>query len=87
LKTLKKSRMTYDDASIGAMVICDSADQAKQMHAIFTAKYAKNVQTAANILDLPMAAEARASYTVQNKNANKVKNAADPPRYWHQRRT
>ena len=72
----EKSRMTFDDASIGAMVICDSADQAKQMHAIFTAKYAKTIQTESTIAELAMAAEARASYIVQNKNACKVKNAA-----------
>ena len=76
VEDFEKSRMTFDDASIGGMVICDSADQAKQMYAIFTAKYAKNIQTAANIPGLAMAAEARASYTVQNKNACKVKNAA-----------
>jgi len=76
VEDFEKSRMTFDDASIGAMVICDSADQAKQMHAIFTAKYAKNIQTEVNIPELAMAAEAHASYTVQNKNACQVKNAA-----------
>ena len=76
VEDFEKSRMMFDDASIGGMVICDSADQAKQMHAIFTAKYANNFQTAVNIPELAMAAEAPASYTVQNKNACKVKNAA-----------
>jgi len=35
-----KSRITHGDESIGAMVICDSADQAKMMSRIFLEKYA-----------------------------------------------
>lgn len=35
-----KSRIAYGDSSIGAMVICDSADQAKMMAEIFAEKYA-----------------------------------------------
>jgi len=35
-----KSRITHGDKSIGAMVICDSADQAKMMTEIFVKKYA-----------------------------------------------
>ncbi|MWP46681.1 type I restriction endonuclease subunit R [Gilliamella sp. Pas-s27] len=34
------SRHAYNDASIGGMVICDSAEQAKQMFTIFNEKYA-----------------------------------------------
>ncbi|SET24054.1 type I restriction endonuclease subunit R [Thorsellia anophelis] len=39
-----KSRQTLNDNSIGAMVICDSADQAKQMFEIFNDKKASTVQ-------------------------------------------
>ena len=35
-----QSRIAYGDATIGAMVICDSADQAKMMAEIFADKYA-----------------------------------------------
>jgi type I restriction enzyme R subunit len=36
----EKARLTHNDASIGAMVICDSADQAKKMAELFALKYA-----------------------------------------------
>lgn len=36
-----QSRIAYGDSSIGAMVICDSADQAKMMAEIFAEKYAR----------------------------------------------
>ena len=36
-----QSRIAYGDATIGAMVICDSADQAKMMAEIFADKYAR----------------------------------------------
>lgn len=36
-----QSRIAYGDATIGAMVICDSADQAKMMAQIFADKYAR----------------------------------------------
>jgi type I restriction enzyme R subunit len=35
-----KARLTHNDPGIGAMVICDSADQAKKMAEIFALKYA-----------------------------------------------
>jgi type I restriction enzyme R subunit len=35
-----KARITHGDPTIGAMVICDSAEQAKMMAEIFVAKYA-----------------------------------------------
>jgi type I restriction enzyme R subunit len=36
-----QSRIAYGDSTIGAMVICDSADQAKMMAEIFAEKYAR----------------------------------------------
>jgi type I restriction enzyme R subunit len=38
----EKSRAALGDSSIGGMVICDSADQAKEMYRIFNAVYAAN---------------------------------------------
>ena len=36
----EKARLTHNDPTIGAMVICDSADQAKKMAELFALKYA-----------------------------------------------
>jgi type I restriction enzyme, R subunit len=78
----ESSRETYGDHSIGAMVICDSADQAKQMFEIFNAKYANN--TSAINLDAAndsqekqrIAAQERASYQSTLKKSYKVKTIA-----------
>ncbi|MDD5457840.1 MAG: type I restriction endonuclease [Phycisphaerae bacterium] len=59
IEDFEKSRRTFDDNSIGGMVVCDSADQAKKMFEIFESKYlasdttskeAYKVKTAALIL-------------------------------------
>ncbi len=39
IKDFENARLTQNDTSIGAMVICDSAAQAKEMAKIFEAKY------------------------------------------------
>jgi len=39
----EKARLIQDDSSIGAMVICDSAEQAKMMAEIFEAKYSRKM--------------------------------------------
>ena len=36
----EKSRLAFSDATIGGMVVCDSAPQAKEMYKIFNEKYA-----------------------------------------------
>ena len=41
----EKSRNALSDASIGGMVICDSADQAKEMFEIFNKRYATETPT------------------------------------------
>lgn len=38
----EKSRLTLNDNSIGAMVVCDSSDQAKEMMRTFSRKYVKS---------------------------------------------
>ena len=40
VEDFEKSRLTFSDASIGGMVVCDSSDQAKEMFKIFNDKYA-----------------------------------------------
>ena len=53
VKDFEKSRISFDDSTIGAMVICDSSDQAKKLHDIFQEKYANDeskINTAAVIL-------------------------------------
>jgi type I restriction enzyme R subunit len=41
VEDFEKSRVMFNDNSIGGMVICDSSDQAKEMYKIFMDKYAK----------------------------------------------
>ena len=40
----EKFRLRNNDLTLGAMVICDSADQARMMNYVFNEKYAKNPQ-------------------------------------------
>ncbi len=71
----EKSRTSMNDASIGAMVICDSSDQAKEMHKIFNEKYTQK----AKVLDfepLQVAAEPQMNYGDKKKNDIKVKTSA-----------
>ena len=75
----EKSRGALNDASIGGMVICDSADQAKQMFDIFTGVYAQTASSPYEIKDSAQSLIAAAkpdSYAAQTKLNNKVKSAA-----------
>ena len=65
VRDFEKSRTALGDPSIGGMVICDSADQAKEMHRIFNAVYAEKTNNA----------EAE-SYAAQTAEKNRVKTAA-----------
>ena len=60
-----QSRIAYGDATIGAMVICDSAAQAKMMAEIFAAKYARRPPPVA----------------VEEPTTNSLKVAEDPVPY------
>jgi type I restriction enzyme R subunit len=79
----EKSRGALNDASIGGMVICDSAEQAKKMFEIFQARLKPPlvslhgaISTNADEL-LPLAADsARPRYVTRQKEANKVKSGA-----------
>ncbi len=70
----ENSRLTFSDASIGGMVVCDSADQAKEMYNIFQEKYGEKHFTEDN---LAMAAHDRTlDYGGKLKNSYKVRSAA-----------
>jgi type I restriction enzyme R subunit len=83
VKDFQAARLMHDDPSIGAMVICDSAAQAKKMADIFGAKYAI-AQTAANAaipftsVDTKQSVDTQAptSYSEQRTKARRVKTAA-----------
>ena len=78
----QKSRGALGDSTIGAMVICDSAEQAKQLFKLFNYRYPQNNQllnqAAANDNELtPLkVSESITTYTVKRKQENKVKTAA-----------
>ncbi|WP_075604084.1 type I restriction endonuclease subunit R [Saccharicrinis aurantiacus] len=67
----EKARIANNDNSIGGMVVCDSAKQAKQMYEIFQNKYAQPIDDA-----LLMAADSKVSYGAQKKQDSSVKTAA-----------
>lgn len=71
----EKSRISMDDTTVGAMVVCDSSDQAKMMFEIFTSKYANPIKNSLSEW-MPMAAEPKPSYGDKKKEAIKVKTAA-----------
>lgn len=71
VQDFEKARIAMNDNTIGGMVVCDSADQAKKMHEIFLSKYAN-----ADSGELSMAAEPNASYGEQQRMGAKVKTAA-----------
>ncbi|MEI6847191.1 MAG: type I restriction endonuclease [Chlorobiaceae bacterium] len=82
LDDFEKSRGALNDSTIGGMVICDSAEQARQMFDIFKLRIAPKPveQGAGSFCDsfeaLPMVAERMLSYTARQREANKVKRGA-----------
>lgn len=83
IEDFEKSRIAFGDNSIGGMVICDSADQAKQMFAIFEGKYAQTQTTKStvqatndNIIVDHKVAALSAIYQTQQNLHSKVTNAA-----------
>ncbi|WP_260292477.1 type I restriction endonuclease subunit R [Sedimenticola hydrogenitrophicus] len=78
----EKSRGVQNDATIGGMVICDSAEQARQMFDIFQGHLAAKIvelspHSASESLDeLRMVADSAASYIAKQKQANKIKSGA-----------
>lgn len=75
----EKSRGALADASIGGMVICDSAEQARQMFEMFNDTHAKQGQPSPNLdysSQVLIAAEQRGSYAARSLPVNRVKSAA-----------
>lgn len=75
----EKSRGALNDASIGGMVICDSAEQAEQMFEIFNAVYAETPILPAKSkakTETEIAEPAPTAYVESLQQAQKVKNAA-----------
>jgi len=66
MEDFENSRIALGDSSIGAMVICDSSDQAKQMFAIFEEKYKSEIRETGE----------KVSYKLLQKQKSQVKNAA-----------
>jgi len=64
-------RLTYNDNTVGGMVVCDSSEQAKMLFEIFNKKY-RNSEN--EVLD--QVAEERESYDIQKKKSYKIKTAA-----------
>lgn len=79
VRDFEKSRGALSDASIGGMVICDSADQARQMFEIFNAIHAKQGQVSHNQQDSSqafIAARHPGSYAARSLLENRAKSAA-----------
>ncbi|MFB3302239.1 type I restriction endonuclease subunit R [Pseudomonas sp. AMR01] len=79
VRDFEKSRGALSDASIGGMVICDSADQARQMFEIFNAVHAKQGQPSYNQQDssqVLIAATQPGSYAARSLLENRAKRAA-----------
>ena len=72
INDFEKSRLTYSDRSIGGMVVCDSADQAREMYRIFNEKYTPDAQ----VNEMSLAAEPLVEYKAKLKNSFKVTSAA-----------
>lgn len=62
----ERSRMMFNDNSIGGLVVCDSSEQAKMLYEVFNEKYAESQLYA-------MVAEDKTQYGIPN--ANEVKSA------------
>lgn len=76
----EKSRIIYNDNSIGGMVVCESSEQAKKMFEVFQERFAlaKVVSLSMPNQQANVAAEDPAEYSLlsTNKNKNLVKTAA-----------
>jgi type I restriction enzyme, R subunit len=73
ISDFEKARLTVDDATIGAMVICDSSEQAERLYELFQEKYR---QAANEETDVPLAAEPQVTYTINRKGKYSVKTAS-----------
>tara|TARA_B100000989_G_scaffold14453_1_gene9621 strand:+ start:599 stop:3646 length:3048 start_codon:yes stop_codon:yes gene_type:complete len=65
VEDFERSRISMNENSIGGMVVCDSADQAKKMYEIFQSMYANEIDS-----------NNKESYSAIKANDRKVKRAA-----------
>ncbi|MGP2411147.1 type I restriction endonuclease subunit R [Yersinia sp. 2553 StPb PI] len=74
----ENSRKTYNDDSIGGMVICSSSEQAKQMFELFNEEFASPDKQSEQqeIVCYPQAAEPQALYSVPGRKKSSIKHAA-----------
>ncbi len=75
----EKSRGALNDATIGGMVICDSADQAKAMSRLFEEKYAEPTapkEVNDSVYERPKVAENKPAHKVTKKGNNKARTSA-----------
>lgn len=80
ISDFEKGRLTHNDNTIGAMVICDSSDQAKKMAELFERKYAvpSPLPTArtGTSFGAPTASDRGGDYHVKVRTSGTVKSAA-----------
>jgi type I restriction enzyme R subunit len=79
INDFEKSRSALNDATIGGMVICDSAEQARQMFEIFNTVYAEQAQptyAAQDSAQALIAARQPDSYAARTMLENRVKSGA-----------
>lgn len=79
VKDFEKSRSALGEPGIGGMVICDSADQAREMSKIFDAVYAQQATSGITLQDSAqefIAAQKPEGYAARTLLANRAKSAA-----------
>ena len=86
ISDFEKARLMHNDPTIGAMVVCDSAEQARMLQEIFTATYADQPQEESLLMaayplmkkaePLLMTTDPPASYGSKHSAINKVKTSA-----------
>ena len=79
VRDFEKSRSAWGDASIGGMVICDSAEQAREMFRIFTAVYVAEPSPANTVQDSEPTLNAvprPTSHVARTRQENRISNAA-----------
>ncbi|MGB0432348.1 MAG: DEAD/DEAH box helicase family protein, partial [Bacteroidia bacterium] len=69
----EKARVAFNDHSIGAMVVCDSSDQAKMLYDLFQETNGTGTATSESTM---LAAESETGYVAKAKLPSKAKNAA-----------
>ena len=76
VKDFEQTRITMNDNSIGAMVVCDSAKQARMMQEIFQSQYAGGRQIAEAAEPYLAIAEAKADYSLVQRQDSIIRTAA-----------